>query len=386
MKIAVFSESYKPYISGVTRSIETFEKELTLLGHEVFVFAPGYPGHKDDSKKIIRFPSLPTKYPGFRIALPLPFFIPGTGFDVIHSNSIFQLGILSLLYAKRKKIPFVYTFHTMFTEYLHNVPIPKWISLPFVSFLIRSFCNRCDQLIVPTSKTKNYLEGFGVKAPIEVVPSGIDMDLVEKASPGGIRERLGIPKESPVLIFVGRLSKEKNIPFLFDAFKIVLNSTGVGTIHELPVLLIVAGGPLEKEYKQMVADMGISKNVVFAGQAPYPEVLNYYKAGDIFVFSSKTETQGLVVAEAKACGLPAVALDAQGISECIHDGEDGFLVGENKQIFAEKILMLIKNYDLRAKMSKTARQNAGKEFSSAILAKKLELIYNSVSSSERGKR
>lgn len=143
---------------------------------------------------------------------------------------------------------------------------------------------------------------------------------------------------------------------------------------------------MDKEYKQMVLDMGISKNVVFAGQAPYPQVLNFYKAGDIFVFSSKTETQGLVVAEAKACGLPAVALDAQGISECIHDGEDGFLVSDNKQMFADKILLLLQNNDLRAAMSKTARQNAVREFSSAILAKKLELIYNSVSSSERGKR
>ena len=392
MKIAVFSESYKPYISGVTRSIETFEKELTLLGHEVFVFAPDYPGYKDNNKKIIRFPSLPTKYPGFRIAIPMPNYIPGISFDVIHSNSIFQLGILAMLYARIKRIPFVYTFHTMFTEYLHNVPVPKSISFPIVSFLIKSFCNRCQQIIVPTAKTKKYLESFGVKAPIEVLPSGIDMSFVEKASSCGIRENLGIPKEAPVLVFVGRLSKEKNIPFLFDMFKIVLGS--VGAIHpsagsgqvKLPVLLIVAGGPMEKEYKQMVLDMGISKNVVFAGQLAYPEVLNYYKAGDIFVFSSKTETQGLVVAEAKACGLTAVALDAQGISECIHDGADGFLLPENKQMFADKILLLLQNHDLRSAMSRTARQNAVNEFSSAILAKKLELIYNSVSSSERGKR
>ncbi|MEK7377133.1 MAG: glycosyltransferase, partial [Candidatus Margulisiibacteriota bacterium] len=185
MKIAVFSESYKPCISGVARSIETFEKELTLLGHEVFVFAPGYPGYKDNSKKIIRFPSLPTKYPGFRIALPLPCFILDINFAVIHSNSIFQLGLLAMYYAKRKRIPFVYTFHTMFTEYLHNVPVPKNISLPVVSFLIRFFCNRCDQIIVPTAKTKKYLEGFNVKAPIEVVPSGIDMAFAEKASSVG---------------------------------------------------------------------------------------------------------------------------------------------------------------------------------------------------------
>ena len=250
--------------------------------------------------------------------------------------------------------------------------------------MIRSFCNRCDQIIAPTANTKKYLESFRVKAPVEVIPSGIDMALVEKASPYGISERFGIPKETPVLVFVGRLSKEKNIPFLFDAFKIVLDSLGAEK-HQ-PLLLVVAGGPMEKEYKKIVSDMGILNDVVFAGQAPYPDILNYYKAGDIFVFSSKTETQGLVIAEAKACGLPAVALDAQGISECIHDGEDGFLVPENKQMFADKILLLLKNDALRKTMSKNAHQNAVSEFSSAILAKKLELIYNSVSSSETGKR
>ncbi|MEK7375997.1 MAG: glycosyltransferase, partial [Candidatus Margulisiibacteriota bacterium] len=202
----------------------------------------------------------------------------------------------------------------------------------------------------------------------------------------------GIPKDAPVLVFVGRLSKEKNIPFLFDVFKIVLGAVEAGGLQ--PLLLIVAGGPMEKEYKQLVLDMGISNNIVFAGQKAYPEVFNYYKAGDIFVFSSKTETQGLVIAEAKACGLPAVALDAQGISECIHDGEDGFLVNADAntdrephlQMFADKILLLLQNKDLRAAMSKNARQNALREFASSVLAKKLELIYNSLSSSERGKQ
>ncbi len=392
MKIAVFSESYKPYISGVTRSIETFEKELLKLGHEVYIFAPDYPGHKDGSSRIIRFPSLPTKYPGFRIAVPLIRLIPNIKFDVIHSNSMFQLGALAMFYARRKKVPFVFTFHTMFTEYLHNVPLPRTLSVKVVSFLIRSFCNRCSRVIVPTAVTKKYLEGFGVKAPVDVLASGIDMELAGRASALGIRKELCISETAPVLIYVGRLSKEKNIPFLFEAFKIVLGAFDPVVAHrDTPHLLIVAGGPLEKEYKQMVKDTGISKNVVFAGQKAYPEVLNYYKASDLFVFASTTETQGLVVAEAKACGLPAVALDAQGISECIHDGEDGYLVGastkgDRKELlekFADRILSLIKDGELRRTFSLNALKSASTEFSSSVLAKKLELIYNLVS--ERGK-
>ncbi|MFA5097305.1 MAG: glycosyltransferase [Candidatus Margulisiibacteriota bacterium] len=388
MKIAVFSESYKPYISGVTRSIEIFEKELLALGHEVYIFAPDYPGHKDNNSRIIRFPSLPTKYPGFRIAVPLSRLIPDLGFDIVHSNSIFQLGILAMRYARKKNIPFVFTFHTMFTEYLHNVPLPRALSVKAVSFLIRSFCNRCARVIVPTAVTKKYLEGFGVSSPIDVLASGIDMELAGKASACGIRKELGISENSPVLVYVGRLSKEKNIPFLFEAFKIVLCAFDpVGAYRDTPLLLIVAGGPLEKEYKQMAEGLGISKNVVFAGQKPYPEVLDYYKASDLFVFASTTETQGLVVAEAKACGLPAVALDAQGISECIHDGQDGYLVstaasGNRDALlkeFSDRILLLLKDKNLRKAFSLNASKNALAEFSSGVLAKKLELIYNLVS-------
>ncbi len=385
MKIAVFSESYKPYISGVTRSIEIFEKELLALGHEVYIFAPDYPGHKDNNSRIIRFPSLPTKYPGFRIAVPLSRLIPDLGFDIVHSNSMFQLGILAMRYARKKNIPFVFTFHTMFTEYLHNVPLPRAFSVKAVSFLIRSFCNRCGRVIVPTAVTKKYLEGFGVSSPIDVLASGIDMELAGKASACGIRKELGISENSLVLVYVGRLSKEKNVEFLLDAFRLVLERSK--DLCQPPILLIVAGGPLKSLYEQKAVDLGISKNVVFAGQKPYPEVLDYYKASDLFVFASTTETQGLVVAEAKACGLPAVALDAQGISECIHDGQDGFLVsaaasGNRDALlkeFSDRILLLLKDKNLHKAFSLNASKNALAEFSSGVLAKKLELIYNLVS-------
>jgi len=370
VKIAVFSESYKPYISGVTRSVELLKKGLEALGHDVFIFAPKYPGYADKEKNIVRFPSLPSGYPGFRVAVPSPFLIPKAAFDVVHSNSPFLLGMLSMIFAKRKKIPFVFTFHTLFTEYLHYIPLPKQLSLPAVSFLVRQFCNRCDAVIVPGEMTKDYLLGFGVRSKIEVIPSGIDDGLCEKASASGIRGRLGIPESAKVLLFTGRLSKEKNIPFLLKVFSLVL-SQKPGTFF-----LLVAQGPIKKDLEAFARALGIDKNTVFAGQAPYPEVLNYYKAADIFIFSSKTETQGLVAAEAKACGLPVVTVDAQGVRESVIDGEDGFLVPENEGMFAEKVLLLLSDENKRAVMGSKARDNALRVFSFKIIAKKIEMVYN----------
>jgi glycosyltransferase involved in cell wall biosynthesis len=370
VKIALFSESYKPYISGVSRSVELLKKGLEALGHEVFVFAPDYPIYKDDEKNIIRLPSVPSKYPGFRVALPRPNLMPKVHFDIVHSASPFLLGIWSMIYARRRGLPYVYTFHTLFTEYLHYVPLPRKISLKIISFLIKHFCNRCDAVIVPSEMAKEYLLGFGVTRAINVVPSGIDDELCLKASPAGIREKLKIPADAKVLVYVGRLSKEKNVPFLLRVFAAVL-AARPGTY-----LLIVADGPVRRELESLSKDLGIDKKTVFAGQVPYPEVLNYYKAGDIFVFSSKTETQGLVAAEAKACGLPVVALNARGIKESVVDGQDGFLVEEDEKAFLEKVLLLLDSRDLREEMARKAAENSLRDFSLEIIAKKAEMVYN----------
>jgi len=372
MKIAVFTESYAPYISGVARSVELLKKELETLGHHIYLFAPDYPGHKDKEKNIIRIPSIATKYPGFRIPVPYPGFIPDIDFDLIHSNSPFGLGLASLNYAKRKRLPFVYSFHTIFTDYLHYIPLPKPLTKKTFTAYIRSFCKKCDCIIAPNKTTVRYLDDFGIRGRIETIPSGIDLGLVAKATPKGIKNSLGVPGAAKVLLYVGRLSKEKNVPFLLQAFKNILS------VEPDAYLLIVAGGPEEEALKGMASDLGIAQRTIFAGQKKYPDVLNYYKCADIFVFASKTETQGLVIAEAKACGLPAVVVDAQGVKESIVPGEDGFLTEDNIADFSEKAVRLLKDPALRSLMSERAVKNSAMDFSSATVAKKVESVYNSL--------
>lgn len=372
MKIALFTDSYVPYVSGVVRSVQLLKKELEALGNEVFLFAPKYPGFLDTEKNIVRLPSFPLGYPGFRIPVALPGAIPDIPFDIVHSNSPFGLGRTAMKFAKRHGIPFVFTFHTRFTDYAHYVPLPKVFTRLFLYNVIKRFCNKCDRIIAPNKNTAEYIKNYGVKTAIEQIPSGIDEELSRKASSSGIRAELGIPDDAPVLLFVGRLSKEKNIPFLFSAFKTVLSARNDAR------LLIVAGGPIEEGLKTLSASMGISGNTVFAGQKPYPRVLDYFKAGDIFVFSSKSETQGLVIAEAKACGLPVVAVDSYGINDSVENGRDGFLVPENINEFAGKILLLLNDPGLRERMSASAAKDSVRDFSSKNVAKKVLSVYNSL--------
>ena len=371
MNVAFFSESYKPYISGVTNSMETLKSGLEELGHRVLVFSPNYPSAKKE-KDIYRFPSLPSTYPGYRLAIPMPGrtlnILKESGVEIIHSHSPYQLGQLSRHYARKLKIPYVFTMHTLLSQYMHYVPfLPEDILINFTSAYIKSFCNRVDCVITPTNKVSNELRSIGVRTRIEVVPTGMDMALAEKADPKGVRYNHGIPKHAKVLLFVGRLAKEKNLDFLLKAFEAIR-----GDRNDL-YLLIAAGGPMNSELK----GRGI-RNAIFAGAVGYPEIFNYYAASDIFVFSSLSETQGLVLAEAMACGIPQVAVAAQGVSDVVVDGVPGFVTKESIDDFAAKVSELLSDDILYLKMSQGSRSNAQKVYSKEAFARKIEQVYKSV--------
>ena len=371
MNIAFFSESYKPYLSGVTNSIETLKIGLEGLGHKVMVFSPGYPGAKQ-MPNVYRFPSLPAPYPGYRLTIPIPGkyydMLKAAKTDIIHSHSPYQLGLLSMNYARKLKIPFVFTMHTMLGKYMHYVPfIPDKLLDLISSRYIKGFCNRCDRVIVPTKKVKQQLSSIGISSKIEIIPTGVDLSLIASANPSGIREKYGIPDGAKLLIFVGRLAKEKNLAFLLKAFEVVRS------LNNNVYLILAARGPMEAELK-----VAAPKNVIFAGEISYPKVLDYYAASDIFVFSSLSETQGLVLAEAMASGIPQVAVDAEGVSDVVKDKITGFLTPLSIEEFSKKTLELLGDPGLWTTMSKASKDTARTDYSKEVFARKIELIYRNV--------
>jgi len=371
MKIAFFANSYLPYVSGVTVCVSTLTKYLRKAGHEVYLFVPSYPGHKEADPYVFRLPSLPSTYPGFRLTIPVitdpKAYEILKGVDVIHTHTPFGLGLLGMFLAKRYKKPYVFTFHTLFKHYLHHVPfLPKKLGEIFLSIYLRLFCHGCRLILAPSKKIKEYLRAEKVKSNIAILPGGVDFERIDISNSKKIREGLKLKDSDPLLVYCGRVTKEKNIGFLLRAFMLIQKK------NKKAYLIIVGGGPNEEHLKKMAKGL----NVFFVGKKSPSEVFDYFSAADLFVFASKTETQGLVVSEAKAVGLPAVVVDEAGVSESVVNGEDGYLVPEDEQIFADKCLSILLNPELKQTMGEKARLNAINHFSAEKIATELTRIYS----------
>ncbi|MEW6276445.1 MAG: glycosyltransferase family 4 protein [Bacillota bacterium] len=357
MKIAIFTDSYRPYTSGVVHSIETAKEELEALGHKICIFAPAYPNQPKPENNVFRFPSLPAPTNrDFTLAIPfnrrvkriLRTWQP----DLIHVHSPFILGSLGARYARFFKLPLVFTFHTLYEEYVHYFPFAKNITKKATRMITRNFCNRCDLVIVPTTIIQDYLKNIGVRVPVTNIPTGIKVEEFSFRDRSWLKTYYQIPREEKILLFVGRLGQEKNIGFLLEAY-LKVNREFPGSR-----LVLVGGGPEEKALKKRVVAAGLQDKVIFTGKIPKEEMAKYYAGADLFVFASVTETQGLVIAEAKAAGLPVVAVRAFGVTEMVQDGDDGFLTELNQKDFVAKILFLLKNDALRQKFARQARLNA----------------------------
>ena len=372
MRIIFFTESYKPYISGVTTVLENLANYLTLKGHQVWIVAPWYPEEKKVLSKIIRLPSFPSKtYPGFRIAIPfftrlfqkIKLIVP----EIIHSHSPYTLGILAKIYSRRLKVPFVYTFHTIFTDYLHYFPIlPPKLAEYFLKRYFGWFLKNTP-VVVPTEFVKNMIAEFA-PSMIEIIPSGIDLKKVLEADSFDLRKKIGLSPDTKILLYVGRLSQEKNISFLMASLNVLAKKRS--DWH----LLLVASGPEENNLKNFSRELGLRKQLTFWPQVPHSEIYSLYRSADIFVCSSKSEAQGMVLIEAMAAGLPVVAVAAKGVSDIINKNV-GFLVGEDIFEFSQAIEKLLESSDLRKTFGEGARHYVGERYSASITAEKMEKLY-----------
>ena len=371
MKIGFFTDAFLPQPNGVSTSVNESAKELERRGHEVFIIAPKFPGYTDQETNVIRIPSVRvSKQPETRLGLSLPNRslkkILSIEFDIIHGHSGGPVTLLGWEIARLKKIPFVGTYHTLWNRYTHYFLKGKIVTPKMMEKATKIFANRIDHLIAPTKRVEKELRSYGVKAPISVVPSGIDVEKFRRTEPGILRENLAI-RNDPILLFVGRLSREKSVDFLLQMFKEVLKKAP--NAH----FVLIGEGSDKKKLERLANRLGIQKRVHFLGEIGAQDIHKVYADATVFVFSSTTETQGLVILESLSAGVPVVAVDDPAY-ECIKNGENGFLVRYEKKEFASKVLLLIGDRDLRQKLSNNATLSA-KKFSVKTTVNSLEAIY-----------
>lgn len=373
MRIGIFSDSYKPYQSGVVTSIFTFKEELTRMGHEVFIFAPSYPGYSEEEPGVYRFLSLPSPTnPDFTLAIPV---LPGMSglmkkldLDIIHVQSPFTMGRVGQHYARKHNIPLVFTYHTQYDQYVHYVPLAGDLARDITIKYSAKFCNNCDHIVAPSCEIKDFLISCNVATPITVVPTGVSLNKFNGSDSRWLYKQYGIAANKKILLFVGRLTKEKNIEFLLQAFQ---------TIHKRKpdaVLVLIARGPLEQDLKNLAHDLGVGEAVIFAGALPFETLVNAYYSSDLFVFSSITETQGLVILEAMACGLPAVAVRASGVQDMVDSEVDGILTSLEVNEFSDAVCRVLDDTNVYQSLKDNALKKA-RALSSENMAKRLEGIY-----------
>jgi len=377
MRIAMVTECYHPVRNGVVTVVDTLASGLKERGHEVLLLAPDHPSRPADPPSVVRVPSFRNPfYPDYPAAKPwsptlsrvLDEFRP----DVVHTHSFMWLSRFALKQARKRGIPVVTTYHTLVTEYLHYAPVPKWLAHRFIAYWSASFCNACQFVIVVSPLGEELLRSFGVTAPIEFIPTGIDADRFAQGDGYRVRKSLGIPMHGTVLLYVGRIAKEKNVAFLLEALTPVLAE------RPRTYLVLVGDGPEMAAMKAKARGMVGGERILFVGSRPHEEIPDFFAAADIFVFASVTEMQGLSVCEAMVAGLPVVAVGEGGLRYYLRDGETGFVTPLDKIGFANAVRTLLNKPHLRMAMAERARAFALRHFSLNACLDRLEQVYRRV--------
>lgn len=368
MRIFFVTNNYTPYSGGVTQSIIATTNALQKQGHEVFIITLDFLGQNhNDLAHVVRI-SCPIKFRYKKNYMAIPWrptraiskLIAQHKPDIIHVHHPFLLGISALRAARKHNIPCVFTYHTLYEEYAHYIPIPRICIQPVIRSAVRAFCNKVDAIIAPSRYIKNYLQSQGVKTPITIIPSPLrelftGTDMTEKRS-------------SPLfnLLLVTRFVPEKNIPFVFEVMKLLPDN-----IH---LTLAGYGSDYEKLQKLACDVFNFSSSRVHFVHKPNEEdLLVLYRTADLFIFPSKTDTQGIVLAESMSQGVPVVAVDGPGQRDIIVDNINGFIIKDAADA-AEKISVIARDKVLHNQLISGAQVTAQKYHADCVV-KQLFAMY-----------
>ncbi|MBE0534340.1 MAG: glycosyltransferase [Phycisphaerae bacterium] len=378
MNILMMTNTYRPHVGGVARSVEAFTEEFRRQGHRVLVVAPRFDHAHDNENGLLRVPAI-QNFNGsdlsVRVAIPglLAGKIAAFAPDVVHAHHPFLMGDAALRVAIARNLPLVFTHHTMWECYTHYVPGDSAVMKRFVIALATGYANLCDCVIAPSSSILDVLISRSVSSPIATIPTGIRVEQFATGDGAAFRERTGIPKKAFIVGHVGRLTEEKNLPFLVRAVsRFVADDPN-------RCFVVVGGGPMRTQIEAMFDDYGLADRLFAVGRLEGKPLSDAYAAFDVFAFASKTETQGLVLVEAMAAGAPVVALNAPGVREVLHNGRNGLMVDiEETGAFAAALRWICtRSPQQRKLLSEHARQTAW-EFTLDRCAAQTLKMYRSV--------
>lgn len=415
MKILITTDWYKPVINGVVTSVSNLCEGLEAEGHEVRILTLSDSVHakKEGNVYYLGSVNMEIVYPNARVSLnwrrigKKTYRSPETDRerrasrnissqkvrnceflreliawnpDIVHSQCEFSTFLFARKIAERCDAPLVHTYHTVYEEYTHYFCPSKTLGERMAAKFSKEILDRTQAVIVPSGKMMEMMRRYGVETPVHVIPSGISLEKYGQVSPDDrrkMRERFGVSEREFLLVYAGRLAKEKRLEEIFTFLK------------EMPDpaqrLLIVGDGPHRAALERKAEELGIGGQLIFAGMVPQQEIQKYYCAGDVFVNASDSETQGLTYMEAMASGLPLLCKRDECLADVIRYGENGFLY-ETREEFLDIVSMLKSSRGIRKAIGEQARDTVFEKYSVQAFARACIEVYQCIKSSRDGVR
>ena len=388
MNIAHFTNTYKPNVNGVVRSVSTFRKALTRMGHHVYIFAQEAPkDYEEPEQFVFRYPGVNIPKFNYSLTRPKSSFVdkllPSLKLDVIHSNHPLLIGDAAADQAEKLGLPLVFTFHTRYVEYADGyaayVPFSKAFVENIVVDGLVTYLSRCQHIVTPSDSIKQSLAEYaGITERVTTIPTGIDLDPFREADGQAVRQKYDLG-EHTTLVSIGRLAEEKNWKTLLRAMAQVCKQ------HEDLRLLLIGEGPQHSELEKYAQKLGLDGKVIFTGLVPFSDIPDHLKAADIFFFASVSETQGLVTMEAMAAGLPIVAVDATGTRDEVDNDVEGLLTENDSDALAQALERVLDDQALYARLKEGATKKA-KSFDMMLQAEKMMRVYEQAIEDKKGDR
>lgn len=391
MRIGLFTDSYPPYINGVSTSVAMLKKALEKQGHTVYVVTVSSHALKyeyDDKEHILRIPGIPVGIYDYRLSRIYPVSMinkmKNWRLDVIHSHTEFGIGILARLFAKQFNLPLVHTYHTLYEDYTHYITHGYFdkSSKKIVEYLTKFYCDKtANELIVPTNKIyKLFKDKYEFTKNIHIIPTGIEVDRffkenVSKSDVELLRKKLDLKRKDFVILFVGRLAEEKNVEFLINAEKKLFD------YNPNIRLLIVGDGPDKEKYEELARKLDLGDRVIFNGKAAWEEVPVYYQVADLFATASTSETQGLTVIEAMASSTTPLCIKDESFLGTVTDELNGRIF-ETEEQYINQVKELVEDSSLRSRYDNQARIQAEHCSSRAYATSVLEVYERALKDKE----